>query len=93
MPWAGASWTTSWSAASAALLQYSLYLHGLYDRHGVQRPLLLFVLLARAALVPADVTEAEVAGSASGDGSEPDTDDGRQVPLSHPLPRVPTGVP
>jgi len=47
----------------------------------------------RAALVPADVTEAEAAGSASGDGSEPDTDDGRQVPLSHPLPSVPTGVP
>ncbi|EOD13506.1 hypothetical protein EMIHUDRAFT_451962 [Emiliania huxleyi CCMP1516] len=47
----------------------------------------------RAALVPADVTEAEAAGSASGDGSEPATDDGRQVPLSHPLPSVPTGVP
>ena len=47
----------------------------------------------RAALVPADVTEAKAAGSASGDGSELGTDDGRQVPLSHPLPSVPTGVP
>ena len=41
----------AWSVLAAAMLQYSLYLHGLYDRHGVQRPRLLFVLLVRAGVV------------------------------------------
>jgi len=41
----------AWDVVAAAILQYSLYLHGLYDRQGVRRARLLFLLLVRAGLV------------------------------------------
>jgi exopolysaccharide biosynthesis polyprenyl glycosylphosphotransferase len=41
----------AWDVVAAAILQYSLSLHGLYDRQGVRRARLLFLLLVRAGLV------------------------------------------